>query len=91
MIKPWDAGVKVWDKGLEQKPPQTVAADMLVEEKVLAQKAIGWLLALLKRGAAYGRLRGFLKFQGAPLCFFFSGAKLVPEFSERRAQVFCVP
>lgn len=74
MIKPWDAGVKVWDKGLEQKgPPQTVAADVLVEEKVLAQKAIGWLLSLLGRGAAYGRLRSFLTFQGALLCFFFLG------------------
>lgn len=75
-------GVKVWDKGLEQKPLQTVAADVLVEEKVLAQKAIGWLLSLLGRGAAYGWLRGFLTFQGALLFFFFLGQSSCQSFGK---------
>lgn len=84
MIKPRDAGAKVWDKGLEQKPPQTVATDVLVEEKVLARKAIGGC-SLLGRGAACVWLRGFLTFQGAFL-WVFSGANLLPEFWERWAQ-----
>lgn len=64
-------------KGLEQKPLQPVAAEVLAGEEVAAWKAVEKPLSLLGVGAGHRWLRGS---KALPLAFL--GAVLLPQFQE---------
>lgn len=67
------------NKGFEQKPPQLIAANVLVGEEVIAQKAFEWLWSLLGMGAAYNGLG--VSFHFKKTSSGFSGGNLLTRVS----------
>lgn len=69
------------DRGLERKPLQCVAADVLVGEEVASRKGVERPWSLLGMGAGHRWFRGSFHFKDLPLGFLGWGI-LLPQFQE---------
>lgn len=84
-LKPWSSArmlrLMFGDRGLEQKPLQCVAVDVLVGEEVASRKGVERPWSLLGMGAGHRCLRGSFHFKDLPLGFLGWGI-LLPQFQE---------